>query len=49
MSPDHVDIIFDPHIAVALLLLFVAIVVVFAVALIPIEDDPVRRRQNRKE
>lgn len=44
MTPDA-----DPHVAVALLLVFVALFIVFFVALIPVEDDPVRRRQNRKE
>ncbi|HEV2099315.1 MAG TPA: hypothetical protein VGR45_10360 [Stellaceae bacterium] len=44
MTPDA-----DVHVAVALLCVFVAFFIVFLVAMIPIEDDPVRRRQNRKE
>jgi hypothetical protein len=53
MKPDTPDayqqIVFDPHVLLALCLLALALVIVFAVSLIPIEDDPARRRAKIRE
>jgi len=46
-DPQAVEIIFDPHVALALCCLAVALLIVLVVALIPIEDDPQRRGRQR--
>jgi hypothetical protein len=45
--PDAIDYVFDPHIVVALCCLAIAFVVVLLVAMIPVEDDPERRKLRR--
>jgi hypothetical protein len=49
MPPDIDQLVFDPHVLAALLLLLVALVIVFAVSLIPVEDDPERRREKIRD
>lgn len=34
----HIDIVFDPHVALALLLIFLALAIVFFVTMIPDHD-----------
>lgn len=43
-TPPHIDIVFDPHVALALLLVLVALAIVFVVTLIPVEESDRGRR-----
>jgi hypothetical protein len=40
----HIDIVFDPHVALALLLMVVALAIVFVMTLIPVEENRRGRR-----
>jgi hypothetical protein len=48
-DPQAIEIVFDPHVVVALSCLAIAFLIVLLVALVPVEDDPVRRKQNRRD